>query len=495
MTVVRASSFKGPLAGWALLVAASVFASWAVFRQLGGYDLAPLIDLFWRMKSGAVPGVDFINTLPPLLLLLAKVFAPFKFGWYELTLANIVIAWATFAALVALTPREDRSVGTCLALATAVAVPLVFTNHVWHSSVSQYAAAVFFLALFRGLETMDRASALWLAGTASVLALAKQNVALPVLGSSLSFVLVWGGVRRWRLAAAIGGGAAAGLLFAMLWLRMPLAAMLAIYTAVAGRSLPIEEMVEKLAGSATNQVVASLCLLAVVVMIPIILRPGRLSIAQRYVALLFVGLAALPFATDWDTKINNATLPFIVVLVVVIAGMRDGSARARSQMLYAQILTGALLSVALLGGAVRLRMYDVGPGIFWERVMSHRVERGYFGGLYTGDTLVGVLDGMERVRAWHPGQRLFFGPRLEFGYAVLRVPSPHGMPLWWHPGTSYALGDDVRVAQAFAANQFDRLIFLGDDRKRISQTVLNQIARTYRFVGTDGPLQIYEPIR
>ncbi|RYE63415.1 MAG: hypothetical protein EOO83_03750 [Oxalobacteraceae bacterium] len=466
-----------------------------MFRQLGGYDLSPLVDLFWRMKNGAVPGIAFINTLPPLLLLLAKAFSPLELGWYELTAANIAIASVTFAALVALTPRQERSVGTCLALAAAVAVPLVFTNHVWHASLSQYAAAVFFLALFQGLETKDRAAMLWLAGTASILALAKQNVALPVLSASLGFVVVWGGAGRWRLAAAIFGGASVGLAFAMLTLRMPPAVMLAIYTAVAGRGLPSEEMVQALADHATNRVAAGACLLAVATMMPAILRAAPLTLAQRCLALLFIALAALPFLTDWDSKFNNVTLPFVVALVVVTAGARDGTERARSQMAYARILTGGLLLVALLGGVVRQRMHDVGPGIFWERIMSHRIERGYFQGLQTGPALAGVLDGMERARAAYPEQRLFFGPRLEFGYAVLRLASPRGMPLWWHPGSSHALRDEARVAQAFAANRFDVLIFLGDDRRRIDQATLDQIARDYRHVRTDGSLQIHERIR
>lgn len=465
-----------------------------MFRQLGGYDLAPLIDLFWRMKNGAVPGVDFINTLPPLLLLLAKVFSRLGLGWYELTIANIVAVWVTFGALLALTPRDDRSVGTCLALAAAVAVPLVFTNHVWHSSLSQYAAAVFFLALFRGLEVADRAALLWLAASAAVLALVKQNVALPVLAASLGFVLVWGGARRWRLALAIGGGAAAGLVFAMLWLRMSPITLLAIYTAVAGRGLPSGEMLEVLTKSATNRAMAGLFFVAFGIMLPALLRARQLSVAQRLLALLFIALAILPFATDWDTKLNDVTLPLVVSLTVVTAVSHDGF-RGLFYLVFLRIVIGLVLLMALIGGATRERTRDVGPGMYWEPVLSHRVADGYFQGLQTGNALVGVLGGMERVRAAYPGKRLFFGPRLEFGYAVLRVPSPYGMPLWWHPGSSYALPDEPRVAQAFAANRFDVLVFLGDDRRRLARAVLDRVARDYRQVGTDGQLEVYERIR
>lgn len=444
------------------------------------------------MRNGAVPGVDFINTLPLSLLLFAKMFSALGLGWYELTAANIAAAWATFAALVGLTPRDRRSIATCIALAAAVAVPLVYTNHIWHSSLSQYAAAVFFLALWRSLERTDRARLLSLAVASAVLVLAKQNVALPVFVTALGFVILCGAERRWQLALAIGGGAAVGLALALVCLGMSLGTMVAIYTAVAGRGLPGSEMIEALTESATNRAATGLCLAALAIVVPTLLRSGRLTPAQRFSAVLFMGLAAIPFVTDWDTKLNNVTLPLIIVLVIATTGARGESDRAP---FHACALTAGVLLLAVIGGMSRERMRDVGPGAYWEPVMSHRVEHGYFRGLHTGKTLAAVLDGMGRIRPAHVGRRLFFGPRLEFGYAVLQTSSPQGMPLWWHPGSSYAVHDEANVVGAFVANRFDTLIFLGDDRTRMPQALLNRIETNYRFIGIDGPLQIYERVR
>jgi hypothetical protein len=60
------------LLGFVLIFFASYLTIIFGYRQFGGYDLSPLIDLSWRFSRGETPGVDFINTFPPLLLVFIK---------------------------------------------------------------------------------------------------------------------------------------------------------------------------------------------------------------------------------------------------------------------------------------------------------------------------------------------------------------------------------------------------------------------------------------
>lgn len=52
---------------------------------------------------------------------------------------------------------------------------------------------------------------------------------------------------------------------------------------------------------------------------------------------------------------------------------------------------------------------------------------------------------------------------MEFGYAVCRVPSPKHLPVWWHPGSSFALADQAAILAVWKEHRFSTLIYLKDD--------------------------------
>ena len=54
----------------------------------------------------------------------------------------------------------------------------------------------------------------------------------------------------------------------------------------------------------------------------------------------------------------------------------------------------------------------------------------------------------------------FFGPRLDFNYAALGLPSPAHSPAWWEPGTAFAVSDQAHLIQGWQEHQFQTLIFL-----------------------------------
>lgn len=487
-----------PAAGAAILLAAAAFASWVCFRQLGGYDLSPLVDAFWRLGAGEAPGKDFINTWPPLLLIIAKLVGKLRLGWFELTLANIVATLLSYAAVIALTERGKRSLVWCSAVAVIMALPLVHTNHIWHSSLSQLCAIVFFFSVYLALEkTAQRPrhdAALLL--SAAALAGAKQNIALPALAATLVLVMVTGGERRWRLAALIGGGAALGVALSLVILGMSFESFTGIYTAVLGRARPNAEMFNALMQVESNPQTlaygaAAIALLGWSMWSKPPVTPARI--------LLFGGfaiLSLLPILSDWDTKLNNISLPlFVVATHLVLHARADGQSNARrwrSQMMLFLVILAGLLATAVVGGVQRERMYHVGPGTFYEAPAQHVVTKGYFAGMHSGERLAATLDEMERVKASLPQARIFFGPRIEFGYAATATVSPQDLPLWWHPGTSYATSDEQRVVDAFQRNRFDVLVFLKNDRTRMPPALLDVIAQGYRLRPASGGLDIYD---
>ncbi len=139
-----------------------------------------------------------------------------------------------------------------------------------------------------------------------------------------------------------------------------------------------------------------------------------------------------------------------------------------------------LLVIAAFFCGTRERMQGVGV---WGQdscgVWLERASDPFFGNFKACSPFFSVLHETDRIVAAHPGARVFFGPRMEFMYAREHVPSPEGLPLWWHPGTSFPVSDEQAILNAWQANHFGLIVFLHDDRTRMPKAILDEISRDY----------------
>ena len=67
------------------------------------------------------------------------------------------------------------------------------------------------------------------------------------------------------------------------------------------------------------------------------------------------------------------------------------------------------------------------------------------------------------------------------------------MPLWWHPGSSYALSDEGRIAQRFTELNLGLLVFSRGDRTRMPPELVNWIEQNYEKVEGFQALDVYRP--
>jgi len=450
-----------------------VIACWLALvfaqRHLGSYDLAPLIDLQHRLHSSQIPGRDFIVTWPPLLIGAVRLVSGGTLHWIDLTVINVVAATACLVSLLLLTTRRDQA----LLLAALVAIPLLYTNHIWHSSLSQYAAMVSVCAVDRFVrEAQPRWMNVILALSGAILLLGKQNVAVPLylVATAILAVHAKRGLVAWLTAPLWACGF-------VLSLGMPITTVLESYVTVAGRAQPSQLMFTRL--FAIPSVVAALALASTAVVVSVVAsRPERrLREAPVQLALAVIAVGLIPLFTDWDAKLNAVPL---VLLGALLLG-RDAPARSFRALCF------AITALAAVFGFTRERMRYVGP--FFEPTMDRVVVGGYFDGLHTGPWAAGVIEELGRVS--RGAKRPFFGPRIEFGYALTGAPSPRGFPLWWHGGTSYRWSDEPVIVQRFIAADFDTLIFLPGDRTRMPTEILLHIAREYRPREGSPFLEVY----
>lgn len=468
-----------------LILAAGLARIWA-FQQFLGYDLSPLIDVFWRLRHQEIPGVDFINTLPPLLLLLAKSASILPSNWFALTALNIIWTGFIFTLLLLIAGRQHWHGLWPISIALIISMPLVYTNHLWHSSLSQLVAIAFFYALYQSLDrpTCSPRIVACLVVSAALLILCKQNVGLPFLLATLGLLMFSKHPRRGLLLGLVAGGSLLGMLFYKVVTGGAFASLIDLYCAVAGRSRPDLTMYQELAGFISHYPLALLCTGLLFLLWRSIQKQFDSHHEPTRLIIVFLFLSLLPLLTDWDSKINDLPLPLFVIATRLMLHSnphepQDQAARSRRRKWQTLYLLLACFGIACIGGATRERIMQFGQPVFYEEAADQTVQQGYFQGLQTGPRLIQVIQEMDTLKKNYPRARLFFGPRIEFGYALTQSQSPKRMPLWWHPGTAYRLADETAIIQQFKHDQFDLLIFLKSDRTRMPQALLQDIERYY----------------
>jgi hypothetical protein len=138
----------------------------------------------------------------------------------------------------------------------------------------------------------------------------------------------------------------------------------------------------------------------------------------------------------------------------------------------------AFTAVAGYFAVTRARVRWIGDRTFFEDRATYRFSGGFFSGLRTGPRFPAVVEQMESALQRYPG-RAFFGPRMEFGYAVFQQPAGRGIPLFWHNGSAYAASDIPGIVEAFDRAGFQTLIFLKDDFTHMPLELRSLIEKRY----------------
>ena len=121
----------------------------------------------------------------------------------------------------------------------------------------------------------------------------------------------------------------------------------------------------------------------------------------------------------------------------------------------------------------------------------------FFRGLRTGRIFQSVLAQVGQTVGRYPGAHVYFGPRMQWGYAAFGLPSPVGQPIWWHPGVSLASSDVGFYLDRWSAAEFDVLVFWYNARANVTdftympQAFLDRIGMAYREDDSLSEMTLY----
>ncbi|ADV84669.1 hypothetical protein [Terriglobus saanensis] len=304
--------------------------------EFGGYDSSMLIDLGWRQHLGQQPYKDFPCMLPPSFYLLAHAAIDlFGVHWWSFTVLNSLI-WLLLSGLgLYLVSSSHDSVTTERAsflakiFLVSMMVPLLATNHLWHSAIASQCVVLFLLILYlelQCLETRRRPTLpLFCAGifAAGMLWLSKPNAAFPALIMSGIFSFACRDKRRffafWIETILGGAFVAVGVLRLC---HISFLSAITSYGHVSERPSPLDALSDFLTEgkdwSVILEATATYAIL-IAVLIFILLQARYQTTRSLTAAGLVAGLGSLitliGICTNWDIRLNDLAPAFFGVFV------------------------------------------------------------------------------------------------------------------------------------------------------------------------------------
>jgi hypothetical protein len=457
------------------LISSCVFFAWFIFHfgnhQFGAWDFNIAIDTGWRQVLGQRPYTGFITPNPPGFNLgIYYAFRIFGVTWNAQLFATILFCCATFLWIYWLLRRSSASPVYALFLAFSVesitVLPLCFW---WYNDITSVLAAIYLLSAILcakqdAQSDADRLAWLSYVISLSLLSLMKPNIA-GLLIPSITVLLGIAVSRKRRFLLATAAGFALSL--AILWLNhVSIPGLIHSY-----RDVSIERGgfntfgLEDYSPSEIYRLLLWTLLLAapLAALVPRLFTAAR-SGRWRDIASLLIFATALPIAL-YGMSTNGEIKEVETSIIVIACGVLCLTFRNtwRSLQLVFVTMVASMAAAMIYCGAARERVRTISPGIYFEYSNAdHPIRDTFFSSMSATPQFDNVLREMRVAKQSFPGP-IFLGPRLEYGYADLRIPSPAGWPVYYQPGTSFARRDEARLTSVWNSLDFQTLIFTTDE--------------------------------
>lgn len=219
------------------------------------------------------------------------------------------------------------------------------------------------------------------------------------------------------------------------------------------------------------------------------LYPGRRSLRSSSVWIGFVGMLGglYGFLTNSEQKLIDLPPVLMGGLLLVTALRQPVSSNGGSlfQMpvrwnRYFCLVCVVLGAGGLAQGFARDEVYSAGPGQFFQYDGStHTIASGFFKGLHCGDIFDEVLKEEAEVLRQAQSATVWFGPRMEWGYAAFDKESPLDEPVIWDRLTMFDNTKEQLYLDHFLQSRRQVLILFKNDFCNYTQDEVRQFLQHY----------------
>ncbi|MDX1948712.1 MAG: hypothetical protein SFU86_25210 [Pirellulaceae bacterium] len=497
----RRAEAAAVVAGLALTV---LPIAWLGGVQFGGMDGGVLSNAAWMTYLGYRPYADFDTQCPPFYFIAGWLaFALFGVRWMSLVYFAALFASITFGWHWLLLRRLPLELGWRLAIALATqALTLVPIGWGHYNQLTAIAAALFLTAaLGWTARPPDWRGWLHLTFATALLSLMKPNVAGLLIACAFPIVAAQ---RGWFWKSCASLVVAAGMAIACMSIfGMSPVDMLRSYLGTGNRLANRENFANCLYLTGPVESGPTLC-----ATVPLVIALLCLSVAAfanrdwlrrywRLMALAWVGFAASFAGMCTNAEHNMVDLPVLVVGVIALTAWRQPAWLAgkwgTASLAFVFAGTAQLLLIAGFITVNRTRIHDIGAYKFWEPGATQSIQDPvFFRGVAGGPILRTVLSQVNDVLRVTDDKNttIYFGPRMDFGYAAYGIEPPRGLPLWWT-----GLGEVSTAVQMEQVRRFQQLdpkvcIFLVDDYTWMPSALLEHLRDNYDLYQT-GLLSVH----
>jgi len=463
-------------------------------RHFGGYDHSEAVQAAWLQLRNLIPFRDFPLTLPPLFFLGARyAFLFFGVRWSSFVLWIAIFCVASFFLLA----RQFRALGFSPIVATSLALTAelgttVVCSYWWYNPATSMAVAMVFTSTLVCLSHPEKARNWFLLGTAFTLLLLSKPNGWPIGGCLVPLFFAKGARRRRPLIVI-----AFSLLFSALicWVHGldPLGVLRSYSGVAATRGNPFRSIFHGRPHEC-NPVETFLLVAAAATLVGLFLRAlaanrgnFRSDWREYSICCFSVFTALAMFNMNAELKTSDL-MPLVLALAMLIFQPWSSCQSKSTGRTAIVVVITFFVTLSTYWAMTRTRVRTIGEGMFFEAVPTQTIQSGFFKGMHSGPRLIRVLKQIESALHKYPANKVFFGPRMEFSYAVFHREPPKGLPIWWDPGTSFALEDFFSISREFDNNNFDLLIFLKGDYTRFG--LLYKIT-SYEKVNEFSELDVY----
>jgi len=476
------------------LLAAAVYK--LGMHQFGGWDEGLLVHVAACYAQGFKPYVDFPCALPPLFMAgIRCAINLLGLRWTSLALTAATFTGITALWIFALLRRAGVQrhwalvITVCVELSTMLVAPFW-----WYNNSSALSVVLLILSALACLRQPGRFFSWAGLSLALAMVLASKPNDLPACLVVLALLATRD---KWQWARTLSACAAAAAFFLLLCYAalMPPLALLHSYVEIAklrGSPLAMGAFREVLWPEIDFLI---LFILLILVCFAVLLAIRARRQPAHWPILAVCAIAALTslemLCTNAEIKTNDLSAVLVASAILCLRPWQLEEATAPSKAVLAGLLS-VFLVMAGFFSVSHLRILGIGEYKFYEPLPTRTIQSGFFTGLDAGPRLQRVLAQSAEALARYPSQPVFFGPRMEFGYAVFHQPPLRGMPLLWDPGNLFSIERLPALMLTFQQRDPAVLIFLKDDYTRMGPLGFYiQHSQTYQRIDSFPDLTVY----
>lgn len=510
------SGLKKSSVFWLLVVSLTLILPISILYfgriQFGGYDGSILINHAWQFHLNYEPYVDIVTGWPPILL----IGAFWAFEWWGVHWLSLVYIAAAFSLLtfilhvILLIKNGFNPFFALVAAFTVQSVTMVVISWWWYNNITAVVGVLFVSASLFLIKRQRHSlfGDLSFVVAVTLLMLSKPNMTLALIIPSV-IILIVSSQDRYRIVILLLASFALVVSILLLSDIYP-GNLLLSYSNYAGRSLSIVRILRFLylnnyeeSVQTFTALIPGLAALLVAFSPSLTNRLGELTVNKDvhnfYPAtrteIYSIALGVLSMLVGlWGMMTNNeynmTDGAFIFLgIVIIVEKLKDKLPIRLIRVASILVLLCALLFSlnAYRYALLRYRVMGVGVGAFYENAPLTRVsDPALFDGMFVAPRMIRTL--LEMKQLLQSGDFLgrtdapvFFGPRIDFGYAAYNIKPYPGLPTWWEFFNQDGVGETDIMVSRFKNANFQLCIFLRDDYTYLPNDLLSYLHNNYKM--------------